>query len=113
MPDRVLGFIGTPDIPWQGVDKTVRFAELCPDIDIDVIGFDLLDGSEEKPSNLILHGYLNKKRSREVLARLMLVGDAGATPQVNGRNICVENQGVFSLWHTDHSSLSRNRAVRS
>ena len=63
-----LGFIGTPDIPWQGVDKLVRFAELCPDIDIDVIGFDSLDGSKEKPSNLTLHGYLNKQRSREVLA---------------------------------------------
>jgi len=63
-----LGFIGTPDIPWQGVDKLVRLAELCPELDVDVIGFDSLEGWTKLPPNLYLHGYLSKKEAREILA---------------------------------------------
>lgn len=68
-----LGFIGTPDLAWQGVDKIVRLAELCPDIDIDVIGYDRLPGQNRSQSNLFFHGYLNKDQSRQVLSTV----DAG------------------------------------
>jgi glycosyltransferase involved in cell wall biosynthesis len=64
-----IGFIGTPDLSWQGVDKIVRLAELCPDLDIDVIGFDGLAEGSRKPENLIFHGYLEKEEARAVLAK--------------------------------------------
>ena len=63
-----IGFIGTPDLAWQGVDKIVRLAELCPDLDIDVIGYDGLSEGHQAPSNLKFHGYLEKDKAREVLA---------------------------------------------
>jgi len=64
-----IGFIGTPDLSWQGVDKIVRLAELCPDLDIDVIGFDGLEDGSQKPANLEFHGYLEKDQARAVLAK--------------------------------------------
>ncbi len=63
-----LGFIGTPDMEWQGVDKIYRLAELCPEMDIDVIGYDGLLGQKKVPSNIFFHGYLNKDQSRQVLS---------------------------------------------
>jgi hypothetical protein len=63
-----IGFIGTPDLAWQGVDKIVRLAELCPELDIDVIGFDGLGGGYSSPANLYFHGYLEKENARAVLA---------------------------------------------
>jgi hypothetical protein len=64
-----IGFIGTPDLSWQGVDKIVRLAELCPDLDIDVIGFDGLEDGSRKPDNLYFHGYLEKDQARAILAK--------------------------------------------
>ncbi len=64
-----IGFIGTPDLSWQGVDKIVRLAELCPDLDIDVIGFDGLEDGSRKPDNLYFHGYLEKDEARAVLSK--------------------------------------------
>ena len=63
-----LGFIGTPNMAWHGVDKLIALARLCNEVDIDVIGLDNIDGLLEKPANLFFHGYLSKERSREVLS---------------------------------------------
>ncbi len=63
-----LGFIGTPDMAWQGVDKIIRLAELCPDLDFDVIGFDGIPGMNCTLPNVFFHGYLNKDESRQVLS---------------------------------------------
>lgn len=63
-----IGFIGTPDLAWQGVDKIVRLAELCPDLDIDVIGFDGIHSDKAQPANLFFYGYLDKEEARAVLA---------------------------------------------
>lgn len=63
-----IGFIGTPDLAWQGLDKIHRLAELCPDLDIDVIGYDGPEEGHKAPSNLFFHGYLEKEAARAVLA---------------------------------------------
>ncbi len=52
-----LAFIGTPGSAWHGVEKLVPLAQACPDIVIDVIGYDAIEGAAQIPSNLILHGY--------------------------------------------------------
>jgi hypothetical protein len=61
-----VGFIGTPDLAWQGVDKISRLAEFCPDLDFDIIGY---DDPGTKLTNLFFHGYLDTDEARTVLAR--------------------------------------------
>jgi hypothetical protein len=72
-PDNIrprIGFIGTPDLDWQGVDKLVRLSNLCPELDIDVIGFDNMETRKTGDQNLFFHGYLAKEQSRNVLSRV-------------------------------------------
>ena len=52
-----LAFIGTPGFAWHGVEKLVYLAQTYPDIIVDVIGYDHIEGVVELPDNLILHGY--------------------------------------------------------
>ncbi|NMB53965.1 MAG: glycosyltransferase family 4 protein [Leptolinea sp.] len=63
-----VGFIGTPDMSWQGVDKIIRLAELCPDLDFDIIGFEKPLEGTSLPANIIFHGYLDTDKARTVLA---------------------------------------------
>jgi glycosyltransferase involved in cell wall biosynthesis len=65
-----LGFIGSPDMVWHGVDKLMRLALLCPEMDIDVIGIDRLDDGRENPSNLFFHGYLDREKAKDALSRV-------------------------------------------
>lgn len=67
-----LVFIGSPDAPWQGVDKLVLLANLLPDLSIHVIGYDYLDKFDVLPANLILHGYLETDQYKKVLAKMDL-----------------------------------------
>lgn len=64
-----LAFIGTPDLPWQGVEKLVSLAKMVTDIHIDIIGCSSLPGQEILPENMTLHGYLEKEQYRQVLAQ--------------------------------------------
>lgn len=54
-----VAFIGSPDSPWQGVDKLVQLAQSFPDLSIHLIGYDRVDGFDSLPENLYLYGYLN------------------------------------------------------
>lgn len=64
-----LLFIGSPGNPWHGVDKLVRFARRFSDVEIDVVGYDRLDGLDEPPANLHLLGYLRGQAYLDQLAR--------------------------------------------
>jgi glycosyltransferase involved in cell wall biosynthesis len=64
-----LVFIGNPGYPWHGVDKLVDLARRCPDVQIDVVGYDELPGLESLPGNLSLHGYLSMQEYQQVLAQ--------------------------------------------
>lgn len=63
-----LVFIGTPDLPWQGVEKLVKLAQIFPDISIDIVGCKTIPGTTIVPRNLKLHGYLVKKDYEKILA---------------------------------------------
>lgn len=63
-----LAFIGTPDLPWQGIEKLVELARDLPDVHIDIIGCDEIPGIAKIPGNLSLHGYLGKAKYEKVLA---------------------------------------------
>lgn len=63
-----LAFIGSPDSPWQGVDKLVSFASRFKDVSVHLIGYDTVDGYSTLPDNLRAHGYLDQKQYVEILA---------------------------------------------
>jgi hypothetical protein len=62
-----IAFIGSPDSPWQGVDKFVPFASRFQDISIHLIGYDRVDGYTTLPDNLHLHGFLEKEQYTKIL----------------------------------------------
>lgn len=62
-----LAFIGSPDSPWQGVDKLVPFAARFRDISVHLIGYDRVDGYSALPDNLHAHGYLDRTRYVTIL----------------------------------------------
>jgi len=63
-----LIFIGTPGMAWHGVEKLVHFAQRFPDIRVNIIGFESIDGYSRLPSNLILHGYKVGKDFEDLLS---------------------------------------------
>jgi len=64
-----LAFIGTPGFAWHGVEKLVYLAQICPDIVIDVIGYDHIEGVSQLPDNLVLHGYRIGAQCDRILAQ--------------------------------------------
>ncbi len=64
-----LLFIATPGYYWHGVDKLVTLAENFPDLIIEVVGYDHIEGARHIPSNLILLGYLEMPKYQEAIAR--------------------------------------------
>lgn len=63
-----LVFIGNPGYAWHGVDKLVDLASRCPDLCIDIVGYDTLPEFEPLPANMTLHGYLSREKYQQVLA---------------------------------------------
>lgn len=61
-------FIGNPGYLWHGVDKLTELACRCPDMHIDIIGYDSLPGFTSLPDNLTLHGYLSAHEYQRILA---------------------------------------------
>ncbi|MEW6405227.1 MAG: glycosyltransferase [Chloroflexota bacterium] len=62
-----LFFIATPGYPWHGVDKLMTLARTCPDLTLDIVGYDERDGLGELPRNVHLHGYMNLDAYERVL----------------------------------------------
>ncbi|HEX2696291.1 MAG TPA: hypothetical protein VHM28_01195 [Anaerolineales bacterium] len=65
-----LVFIGTPTAGFEahGIDKLVRLAGHCADLQIDVIGYDGFRGQSILPTNITFHGYLREEHYRQLLA---------------------------------------------
>ena len=64
-----LVFIGSPGNLWHGVEKLVTLAQSCPDLIIDVIGYDHIENIKCLPGNIHLHGYLSGEAYRSILAQ--------------------------------------------
>lgn len=63
-----LIFIGTPGMAWHGVEKLAHFAQRFPDVKVNIIGFESINGYSQLPSNLFLHGYLVGKDYERLLS---------------------------------------------
>lgn len=64
-----LVFIGNPGYAWHGIDKLLTLANLIPDIQLDIVGYDSLCEVESLPNNISLHGYLALNEYKEILAQ--------------------------------------------
>lgn len=65
-----VAFIGSPDSPWQGVDKLIELAQSFPDINVYIIGYDRIDGHDSLPENLCLCGYLETAKYQKILGTM-------------------------------------------
>ncbi len=63
-----LVFIGSPGNAWHGLEKLIPLAQRYPDLVIDVIGYDHMEGVQNPPVNIVLHGYLTGEAYQQVLA---------------------------------------------
>jgi hypothetical protein len=64
-----LLFIGTPGMPWHGEEKLIPFAKAFPDLIIDIMGIDHIDGISSLPDNIRLHGFLSGQDYEAVLSQ--------------------------------------------
>lgn len=62
-------FIGSPGKIWHGVDKLADLAQLCPDVQFMVIGYDRSVLTGQIPVNLSFLGYLSGDQYLEALSR--------------------------------------------
>ncbi len=65
----VITLVGSPGMKWHGVDKLIKFAELCSDVTVNIVGYSQKDVDLPVPANLHLHGFLNKEQVREILLK--------------------------------------------
>lgn len=65
----VITMVCSPGMKWHGVDKLIQFAEKTPDVLVNLVGYSEKDLDESAPSNVRLHGFLDKQGVRAVLAQ--------------------------------------------
>jgi len=53
-----LLFIGSPGMPWHGIEKLVGLANDFPDLEIEIVGSSSIPGFTQYPQKLHLHGFL-------------------------------------------------------
>ncbi|TVZ08245.1 glycosyltransferase involved in cell wall biosynthesis [Cellulophaga sp. RHA_52] len=58
-------FLGSPNMPWQGIDILLLLSKKMINIDFDVIGYEGKDF--EMLPNVNFHGFMNKKKYLEIL----------------------------------------------
>lgn len=65
----VITMVCSPGMKWHGVDKLIQFAEMAPDILVNIVGYSQKDLDFPVPSNVHLHGILDKQAVRDVLVQ--------------------------------------------
>jgi len=65
----VVTMVCSPGMKWHGVDKLIKFAEMTPDVFVNLIGYSEKDLAAPAPPNVRLHGFLDKQGVRDALAQ--------------------------------------------
>jgi len=65
----VITMVCSPGMKWHGVDKLIGFAEKTSDVVVNIVGYSQKDLDVPTPSNVRLHGFLDKQGVRDVLAQ--------------------------------------------
>ncbi len=57
-----LIFVGSANMQWHGLDTIFELARRLPDYSFDIVGYELKDLSEDVPSNITYHGWVNSEQ---------------------------------------------------
>ncbi len=63
----VITLVGSPGKPWHGVDKLAELARLCPDLHINLVGYQAADLDAPLPQNVTTFGFVDTGGVRDVL----------------------------------------------
>ena len=63
-----LVFLGSPNQPWQGIDKLLWLSRIRPDWHFDLIGLEQPKKNSTGDTNLCYHGYLEKEQYEPIMA---------------------------------------------
>jgi len=118
-----LVFMGSPGHLWHGVDKLAALADHCPELHIDVIGYDppAEDNSLYSKQNIMFHGYLTREKYKNILARadaaisslaLHRVGLEEASPLKSREYLACGLPAVLPYMDTDLDDLDSDFILR-
>ncbi len=62
----VITMVCSPGMKWHGVDKLLKFAQKMPDVVVNLVGYSEKDMDVPVPSNVKLHGFLDKQGIRSI-----------------------------------------------
>ncbi|MCC7117868.1 MAG: glycosyltransferase [Anaerolineales bacterium] len=68
-----LTLVGSPGMDWHGVDKLFFLAQACPELNINIVGYQAKDFKFSIPANIHLHGYLPPDQVKQILAQTDVV----------------------------------------
>ena len=63
----VITLVGSPGKRWHGVDKLVQLAAVCPDLHINIVGYESRDLNRPLPRNVSMYGFLDATGVQEIL----------------------------------------------
>ena len=58
--------VASPGMDWHGVDKLIRFAETCPDVTVNIVGYSTADVNMPIPANAHLLGFMDRAQLRAI-----------------------------------------------
>ncbi len=84
----VLTLVGSPGMDWHGMDKLIRFAQINPDVIVNIVGYSTKDVDMPIPANATMHGYLSYGQIRDVLAKTDVACGTLALHRKNMQEAC-------------------------
>lgn len=85
----VITLVGTPGMAWHGADKLFKLAEFCPDLTVNIVGYDARDIKLPVPPNLRLCGFLSKEGVRDILKDTDVACGSLAYHRIHMEEACV------------------------
>ena len=65
----VITIVGSPGMIWHGIDKLIWLGEKCSDLRINIVGYHASDITQDTPSNVQIHGFLDRDGVKDVLMK--------------------------------------------
>jgi glycosyltransferase involved in cell wall biosynthesis len=62
----IITMVASPAMDWHGVDKLICFAEKCPDVTVNIVGYSAADFDMPTPANAHLLGFMDRAQLREI-----------------------------------------------
>jgi len=62
-----ITLVGSSGMIWHGVDKLICLAEICTDLNINIVGYERADFAGPLPANLTAYGFLDRAAVAKVL----------------------------------------------